>query len=331
MDKKILRDPAVREQIAQKDARVQRFRQRVEKQDKEIQRLRDRLAERALDRRPGQMKPENVVWMFGTGRSGSTWLSNMMDDLPGHTVWREPLVGALFGYLYYVRADHRRVGGNKHYIMSSLYKDTWLGPIRDMVLGGGAARFPEVADGGYLVIKEPNGSMGAPLMMQALPESRMIFLVRDPRDVIASDLDARKEGSWLNQRRDKSRSRVANQDPDRFVKGRAQNYLRDAGNSRLAYEEHEGYKTLVRYEDLLSDTLGTMRRIYSELGIEVSDSELSRVVQKHAWENIPEEEKGQGKFYRKASPGGWRDDLTPEQVGVIEEITAPLLNQFYPG
>lgn len=224
------------------------------------------------------------------------------------------------------------MGQNKHFIMSSLYKDTWLGPMRDMVLGGAAARFPEIAgSGGYVVVKEPNGSMGAPLLAQALPESRLIFLIRDPRDVIASSLDARKEGSWLNQRRDKSRSRVANQDPDRFVKGRAENYLRDAGNSRLAFKEHTGPKALVRYEDLRADAFGTMRRLYSELGIPVSDEELSGVVQKHAWENIPEEEKGQGKFYRKASPGGWREDLSEEQVRVVEEITAPLLNEFYPG
>src|SRR3712207_8124301 len=41
------------------------------------------------------------------------------------------------------------------------------------------ARFPEVAEKrGYLVIKEPHGTQGAPLLMQALPESRMILLDR---------------------------------------------------------------------------------------------------------------------------------------------------------
>ena len=40
--------------------------------------------------------------------------------------------------------------------------------------------------------------MGAPLLMEALPESRMILLVRDPRDVAASTLDAAKEGGWLH-------------------------------------------------------------------------------------------------------------------------------------
>jgi hypothetical protein len=27
---------------------------------------------------------------------------------------------------------------------------------------------------------------------------------------------------------------------------------------------------------------------------------------------------------------GWREDLTPEQVKIIERTTAPLLEEFYP-
>jgi hypothetical protein len=52
-------------------------------------------------------------------------------------------------------------------------------------------------------------------------------------------------------------------------------------------------------------------------------------VEKHAWENIPEKDKGEGKFYRKASPGSWREDLTSKQVEIVEKETALLLKAFY--
>jgi Sulfotransferase domain len=73
-----------------------------------------------------------------------------------------------------------------------------------------------------------------------------------------------------------------------------------------------------------------MKRIYSELGIEVEEEELVRIVEKHSWENIPEDQKGQGKVYRKATPGGWREDLTPEQAEAVERVTSPLLKELYP-
>jgi Sulfotransferase domain len=208
--------------------------------------------------------------------------------------------------------------------------------IRSFVLEGAADRFPELGDG-YLVIKEPNGSIGAPLLTQALPESRLVCLVRDPRDAVASAVDSRREGSWRYRRRQKRGDARAEEDarkvveaPDEFVRDRAENYAKNMGNAKQAYDAHEGPKVLVKYEDLRADTLGTMKRIYSSLGIPVGDEELVRVAAEHSWENIPEEKKGERKFYRKATPGGWREDLTPEQARTVERITAPLLAELYP-
>ena len=87
---------------------------------------------------------------------------------------------------------------------------------------------------------------------------------------------------------------------------------------------------LVRYEDLRADTLGTMKRIYSALEIPMDERELAQAIEKHSWENVPEENKGPGKIRRKASPGGWREDLAPEQVRIVESKTTWILDQFYP-
>jgi Sulfotransferase domain len=275
------------------------------------------------------VRPENIVWIFGTGRSGSTWLGSMMGGLDGCAMWNEPLVGNLFGNFYYFRVGGRKLG--RHFILGEPYKETWLGPMRDLVLGGAAARFPELIGGGYLVIKEPNGSIGSPLLMEALPESRMIFLIRDPRDVVASSMDARNEGSWLSERREaQRRTSKPGRNPNAYARMRANSYVQQIEKTRQAYTAHGGRKVMVRYEDLRADTLETMKRIYSGLEIPVEEAELARSVEKHSWENIPEEEKGEGKKRRKAKPGGWQEDLTPRQVEIVEDITAPLLDEFYP-
>jgi hypothetical protein len=274
----------------------------------------------------GSVAPENMIWIFGTGRTGSTWLAAMMEEPEGHDVWFEPRVGTIFDPQRFQRH------GGKHFILASQYKDVWLRSIRNFILDGANARFPELA-GGYLAVKEPGGSVGAGLIMEALPESGMVLLIRDPRDVVASWLDATRKGGWQTRRRGEGGRRaesLAETNPNAFVRRHADAYLQHVGSARRAYEAHEGRKVVVRYEDLRADTLGTMKRMYGELNVPVEESKLAKAVEKHAWENIPEEEKGQGKFYRKATPEAWRQDLTRRQVKTVERITAPLLEEFYP-
>ncbi len=121
----------------------------------------------------------------------------------------------------------------------------------------------------------------------------------------------------------------ADGDPDPLVRVRAELYLESVGNAWRAYKAHDGRKVLIRYEDLRVDTVGTMKNVCSALGMTVNEGEIARVIERHSRESIPEEEKGDGKFYRKATPGGWREDLTPEQARTVEDITTPLLEEFY--
>ena len=283
------------------------------------------------DDRANGVNPENVVWIFCTARSGSTWLRSMMEELVACKVWEEPKVGQLFGEFYDSNRAARR--GSTNFVMSNPTRKAWIRALRNFVLHTAWAAHPTITPQHYLIVKEPNGAIGAPLLMEALPESRMVLLIRDPRDVAASTLDATRRGSWMYewQNRDAMKRRVpAEEKPNAFVKNLADKYLHHIGNAKRAYDAHKGRKALIRYEDLRANTLGTVRRLCSALESPATEKQLARVVEKYAWENVPEEEKGEGKFYRKAIPGGWREDLTPGQARIVEEITAPLLKEFYP-
>jgi len=293
--------------------------------------LRERFAGRSGNERSRGLRPENLVWIFGSGRSGSTWLRSMMGEMERHRVWEEPMVGRLFGSFYNDAQEGQLRSAS--FIMGEPTRRGWTRSIRNFVLDGARYAQPRLGPDDYLVVKEPNGSMGAPLLMEALPESRMVLLIRDPRDVVSSVLDGARRGSWLYEWGEKGgwkENALADEDPDGFVKRRARTYLHHAGAAKRAFDAHRGPKTLVRYEDLRADTPGTMKRAYSELGIKVDEDELVRAVEKHSWENIPREKKGEGKFYRRGASGGWREDLSPDQAQVVERITAPLLAEFYP-
>jgi len=250
----------------------------------------------------------------------------MMAELENQERWHEPYVGMLFGnFVYDKLKDNQKLLNNPTFIMGEPYREVWLRSIRNFVLEGAEARYPELREDQYLVIKEPNGSMGAPLLLESTPESRMIFLIRDSRDVIASRLDAFREGGWAERNREYSTAEELNA----ATKQMANLYLSMVSRVQEAYEAHPGKKVLVRYEDLRHDTVDTLKAMYRALEIEVDEAQLEAAVKKHSWENIPEEDKGKDKFFRKAQPGSWRDDLSPEQIEIIEDITGPILSKYY--
>ena len=84
---------------------------------------------------------------------------------------------------------------------------------------------------------------------------------------------------------------------------------------------------LVRYKDLRAETLETLKHIHSTLEIPVGKRELARVIESRSFENIPEE-KGEDTIRHKATPRGWSEDLTPEQIEIVEREAAHILNEF---
>lgn len=279
---------------------------------------------------PGGIRAENMVWIFGSGRSGGTWLRAMMAEMENYLVWEEPRVGLLFGD-FHSKAQRGQLG-SKNFIMSDPTRDKWMRSVRSFVLDGVRYAHPEAGAEHYLIIKELAGSIGAPILMEALPESRMIFLVRDPRDVAALAVDSSRKGSSTYPGRGtgpQNRTARTVGVPEDVVKTVSGRYAQYVGSSKLAYDSHEGPKVMIRYEDLRADTLGEMKRIYSALNIPADESEFARVVEEYSVENVSEVERDRDEFRGEEFSEIWREGLTPEQVEIVEEVTAPLLSTFY--
>ena len=253
-------------------------------------------------------------------------MSWMMAELENQERWHEPFVGLLFGGFIYERLKEADdLLNSPTFIMGEPYREAWLKSIRNFVLEGAAARYPELREDQYLVIKEPNGSVGAPLLSEATPDSRLIFLIRDSRDVVASRLDSFREGSWARQNRDYSTAEKLNAHTQRL----AEDYVRMVSKVQEAYDGHPGKKAFVRYEDLRYDTINVLKTMYDALEVEVDEAQLEAAVAKHSWARIPDEKKGKDKFFRKAQTGSWREDLSPEQIKIIEDTTGALLSRYY--
>lgn len=284
------------------------------------------------------IKPENLIWIFGYGRGrcGTTWLSQMLRDYGTTNVWVGPMIGLVLGHVYYSKVvEGREIAWERErpdFILGS-NKETRSGPLRSLILEAATARFPhlaEIPEQGRLVVHEVHGSLGAPLIMEALPESPMILMVRDPRDAVASQLAAEKTGSWLYEevRKPHGANGVAADEEDFFVRECVEHNRKSFDKAREAFEAHPGPKVMLRYEDLRAEPLGEMRRLLLALKQPLDEAELNRVVEKHLWENVPAEEKGEGKFHRRGSPGSYGEDLSAEQIQTVERAFAPIMERF---
>ena len=139
--------------------------------------------------------------------------------------------------------------------------------------------------------------------MSILPRSRMIFQLRDGRDVIDSLLHAQSGGGW---RLGAGRVRDIQGESERleFVRRHSRLWVNRTLAVQRAYDAHPPeLRIAIRYEDLRADTLGTLRPLVDWLGAQRSDEELEAAVAALAFEAYPARAKGPTKALRAATPG----------------------------
>jgi len=281
---------------------------------------------------PGQEEAleKRMVWIFGSPRIGSSWLARQLLAHPDHVIWDEPLIGAHLGTLQYQRyppspAAMRTVDEQRNvadYFFVEFFQKAWKPFLRRMILNRIYAQFPEALSK-TVIVKEPNGSTGIDIILKSLPQSKAMWLVRDGRDVVDSTIDIHQKNSWAGDRHSDFLTQG-----ERFE---AVGFYADLWKSRTliskkAFDGHDqNLRLLVRYEDLRRNTTEELRRIYQFIGTEVSEDYLREAVQRYSFENIPPDQKGSGRFARKASPGAWRKSFTIDEQKLLHSIMGETL------
>ena len=154
--------------------------------------------ERATERR--------LAWILGSPRSGSTWLLKMLVASDEVMPSDEPNIGLHLGPFISDRPGMQpadfddgnctlyRFGRSHHgYFFSDSHRAEWRGPLRTLI----CERYAYARDWKIVAIKEPHGAQAADLISLALPKSRFLFLLRDGRDVVDSQLAGQLPGGWL--------------------------------------------------------------------------------------------------------------------------------------
>lgn len=291
------------------------------------------------------MDAPDLTWIFGSSRSGSTWLLRMLRRHPdvlgidetglGHHLglwrpialaWDTPEPPALTTFMK-IKEDR------PDYFFNEEYASIWRPALAEMF----GKRLRAQVDGAQpdwrrpgtrVVIKEPGGSQMASELLRLGEGSRLIFLLRDGRDVVDSWLDAYGEGTWASE---DGAYVVTDENRIPFIRWQAAVWKYRTEALDAAYEAHDpARRTLVRYEELLADPEQVIAGLLADLGLDDDPALVAEIVAAEAHASVPENEKGAGKEIRLASPGSWRGSMSDEEVAAMEaEIGDSLRSHGY--
>ncbi len=164
---------------------------------------------------------------------------------------------------------------------------------------------------------------------------KVIYLVRDPRDVAVSEYHFDLKKRYIEP--DVTLERFVK----RFIAGETSSYGSwwEHAASWIAARQDNPSFLLVRYEDLLEDSIGETRKIAEFLGIQADNERLQAAVDRSSADRMRTLEKQQADqwtgtkgtrkeipFVRAAKSGGWKETLPRQSAEEIEVAWAPLLS-----
>jgi len=278
---------------------------------------------------------KKLVWVFGTPRSGSTWLLNQILSMDGIEGIDELMIGAQLGAFRDDPNIHWNLMKGNYNVKftriidivrpDSFFKSKegkhWKKSLRILIL---FRLLPVFGSSGYdhIVIKAPNESHGSDIIMKCFPNSKLIFLIRDGRDVIDS-----RQGKHHNPRKDVG-PETSEQRKFRIAHF-ALMWNTMINITKKAYNAHNpDLRLLVKYEDLRLNPIPEIKRIYKFLGYDLIDEELKFIADESSFENIPDELKGDDKAIRKAKPGSYKEYFTEEELKIANKMMKENLLEF---
>ena len=256
------------------------------------------------------------IFIVGSPRSGTTLMRNMLNRHPAIAIYRE---ADFHHYIYRRRRSFGNLGdlGNRRRLVKEYlsigcvtrmrmdlqaleatlleegvtYQAFFLSLLRFFARAHGKSRCGE---------KTPRHAQITQELCQWYPDAHIIHVVRDPRDVVASFLNM----PWA----------------DHNVLGNAHLWMRY--NRAAQRSRHHPKYLLVHYEQLVTQPEQELRHICASVGEDYSPAML-----------VPKHDPTTDRFWMQraeeavstARLGKWRDQLTADQVAVIEWLVDPYM------
>jgi hypothetical protein len=280
----------------------------------------------------------NLVFIVGAPRSGTTWVQRLLAAHPRVRTGQEsklfrsyisPQMAAWRWEAEREQHPHTATGRGGTGLSCYLTEEQFLPLLRGYTQRLLDAMTPGLGPGDLFVEKTPAHALCLPEIRLLLPEARIIHILRDGRDVVASLLAAQRSwgAGWAPHAASSAAATWA-----LFVRA-----VRDNACAPTHFRE-------IRYEQLASEPEGTLRDLLGFLDLESDEGQIAAAVRANAADEV---RSGRGtaiqlggrfadtgtvrdppEFIRRALAGGWRHDLTPFEKFATWRRAGDLLNEL---
>lgn len=263
----------------------------------------------------------NVVFIVGCPRSGTTWLQNLLaENKKVKTLGNEShLFDHYIGPLLRKWKEDKGSTQTSQSLATIIEEDMFVQSTRDYAHK--LLRLDALNDDEIFVEKTPQHLAYLEEIIKLFPESKIVHIIRDPRDVVVSMLAASK--SWGSEIADwKSATNAAR----RWV-----SLIRRIETSRTSVPESQFFE--LKYEDLLARTTETIQNLSNFLGLEWNE-DLHTAVRKYDASTILRHRgTGEGTKYpkkglRRGQSGTWKGDLSLVQKFQVWFKTRKMMKKF---
>lgn len=232
--------------------------------------------------------PHRNLLAMAQAKSGSTWLFRMLCEVPGYLPWSPPTVKTW--------TDHHL-------------------RLQDFS--------PPPA--GYTVTKTHTPPTADNVQVVHALNRPYVTLIRDVRDLAVS---------WAYYVANKRDCRYHRQAAPLNIDQRLRFYIEHVAPKwidwAMGWREalHPQLGLMIRYEDMLEDCFGVMRRVFAHYKVGLTDERVRAIVEKHRFERVTGRRPGEADpkaFNRKGVAGDWRNHFRREHITAMKRVAGEAL------
>lgn len=285
-----------------------------------------------------------IVWLASYPKSGNTWfrllVANLQRDTPVDINEMPERGGIASARHWFDNIMMFPAGLLTHEESDRLRPSVYRAIAADQETQEPEEEAAETRFGGVRFVKSHDAytytSDGEPLLGGPAAAAGAILIVRDPRDVAPSLANHNNQSvdeaiAFMGSATSSFSGRS-----DRQVSQLRQQLPTWAGYHLGWLDQADIPLHVVRYEDLRADTAGVLREALAFAGITVSRADCEQAARFADFDALKQQESERGfreapranpagKFFRRGIAGGWRDELTAEQVARIEADQAVMM------